>query len=413
MITELKTNLFYNNMKLNEPYLIINLSDNKIIFFVVSYNDNKDYKLIKDIIIDAKGIKNGRIVDIELVAELIKKIINSIEDDLNHIFSKASVIINPNQVNCLNVNGYKKLNGSQVSKEDITYILNDIKKIVLANEHKDSLVHLFNSNFSLDSDNLENLPIGLFGEFYNQSMAFFLVNKNVLKNLNLAFNKCGLKIDRTILKPYADGVNYLIKNKNNINFTAITLEDKKINVSFFKNKSYVFTQDFDFGIDLIVNDISKLCSLTSEEVDFFLKEIDLKTALENNNESYVDKFFFSSSPYRKIKYQLILDIIVARLDELIEICIEKNINLNYLKNNNDTIYILIDKFEYFKNIQHALQNNHLINLEFVFGKNIEDNSLSSLNGAAELIGKGWEKEAIPVIQSKKSFISGFFSKLFS
>ena len=183
-------------MKLNEPYLIINLSDNKIIFFVVSYNDNKDYKLIKDIIIDAKGIKNGRIVDIELVAELIKKIINSIEDDLNHIFSKASVIINPNQVNCLNVNGYKKLNGSQVSKEDITYILNDIKKIVLANEHKDSLVHLFNSNFSLDSDNLENLPIGLFGEFYNQSMAFFLVNKNVLKNLS---NIMGLDITEDIL----------------------------------------------------------------------------------------------------------------------------------------------------------------------------------------------------------------------
>ena len=34
-------------------------------------------------------------------------------------------------------------------------------------------------------------------------------------------------------------------------------------------------------------------------------------------------------------------------------------------------------------------------------------------GAAELIAKGWEKEAIPVIQSKKSLISSFFSRLFS
>jgi len=34
-------------------------------------------------------------------------------------------------------------------------------------------------------------------------------------------------------------------------------------------------------------------------------------------------------------------------------------------------------------------------------------------GAAELIGKGWEKEAIPVIHPKKSIISSFFSRFFS
>jgi len=400
-------------MKLNEPYLIINLNDNKIIFFVISYNENKDYKLIKKIIIDSKGIQNGRIVDIALTTELIKKIINSIEDELDHFFSKASVVINPYNVNCLNINGYKKLNGSKVSKEDITYILNDIKKIILLNEDKHSLVHLFNSSFSLDSDNLENLPIGLFGEFYNQSMNFFLVNKNILKNVKLIFNNCDLKLDRIILKPFAEGINYLLQNKNNKNFTAITLEDKRINVSLFKNKSYVFTQDFNFGIDLIVKDVSKLCSLRIEEVEFFLKEIDLKLVIENDNESYLDKNFFSSSPYRKIKHQLILDIIIARLDELIEICYTKNINLNYFINNNTTIYLLIDKFKYFKNISFALQKNQSINPEFVFGKNIEDTSISSLNGAAELIGRGWEKEAIPVMQSRKSLISSLFSKLFS
>ena len=61
----------------------------------------------------------------------------------------------------------------------ITVILNDIKKIILDSEKNYSLVHLFNSNFSLDSDNLENLPIGLFGEFYNQNMTFFLIESDL------------------------------------------------------------------------------------------------------------------------------------------------------------------------------------------------------------------------------------------
>ena len=400
-------------MKLNKPYLILSIDDDNIDFFVVSYNENKDYKLIKNTTIDSRGIQNGKIVDINLVTQLIKKNINFIEDELDILLSKVSVIINPYNVNCLNISGYKKLNGSQISKDDITYILNDIKKMISLNENRYSLIHLFNASFTLDSDNLENLPIGLFGEFYNQSMTFLLVDKNILKNIKLLFNNCGLEIERVILKPFAEGINYLLKKQNNKNFAAITLNDKRINISLFKNKSYVLTQDFDFGIDLIIQDISKLCSLKTEEVKFFLKEINLKSAIQNQEDSNVDKKFFSSSPYRKIKHKLIIDIIAARLDEFIDICYEKNTNLSYFRNNNNVIYVAIEKFIYFQNIQFALQTNKLINPEFIFGENIINNNLSRLNGSAELIGKGWEKEAIPVIYSKRSTISAFFSRLFS
>jgi cell division protein FtsA len=400
-------------MKFNEPYLIISLDNDKIIFFVISYEENKNYKLLKSSSLVSEGIQNGRIVNINLVIKLIKTFLNSIEDEVDYLFSKVSIIINPNNINCLNVSGYKKLNGSQVSKEDIIYILNDIKKIISSIEDKQSLVHLFNSSFSLDSDNLENLPIGLFGDFYNQSMTFFLVDKNILKNINLTFSSCGLDIERIILRSFAEGVNFLLKNQNNKNFITITLGDKKINISLFKNKSYIFTQDFDFGIDLIIQDISKLCSLNIQEVKFFLKEINLKLVLENDSQSYIEKKFFSNSPYRKIKHQLILDIIIARLDEIIEICHQKNSNLDFFRKNENAIYVFIENSEYFKNIQFILEKNKLINSEFVFGKNFETNPLFGLNGAVELISKGWEKEAIPVIQSKKSLITSFFSRLFS
>jgi len=400
-------------MQLNEPYLIIDLNDNKIIFFVISYNQNKDYKILKNIIINSAGIQNGRIIDIDHVSQLIKKTINNIEDEINYFFSQAVVVINPNNTNCLNVSGYKRLNGSQVLNEDITYILNDIKKIIITNEEKYSLIHLFNSSFSLDSDNLENLPIGLFGEFYNQNMTFFLVNKNILKNIKIVFNNCGINIERIILKPFVEGISFLSKNKLNKNFTTIRLEKKRISISLFKNKSYVFSQDFDFGIDLIIKDISKLCSLKIEEVEIFLQEISLKSVLENHDESYLDKKYFSSSPYRKIKHQLIIDIISARIDELFEICYEKNSNLNYFRKTNIAIYIIIEKTEYFKNIQFVLENKESANLEFIFNENSEETLILASKGAAELIGKGWEKEAIPFIQSKKSTISSFFSKLFS
>ena len=400
-------------MDRNEPYLIIDLDDNKIIFFVITFKDNKDYKIIKNINIDSKGINGGKITDINFLSSLIKKTVNTIEDDLNFSFSNISVVINPINVNCLNISGYKKLNGSQVFKEDVTYILNDIKKSITTNEDKYSLIHLFNSSFSLDSDNLENLPIGLFGEFYNQNMTFFLVKKNILKNIKLAISNSGLNVERVILKPFAEGINFLLNNSTKKNFSVISLEKETLKISLFKNKSFIFTEDFNFGIDFIIKDVSKLCSLTLDEVKYLLKEINLKSHLENNSESYLDNKYFSLSPYRKIKLKLIFDIITARLDEFIEICYEKNSNLNYFRKNNDLIYIIVDKAKYFTNIKFSLENNKFISPKFIFSKDLDKNLLFSLKGAAELIDKGWENEAIPVIQSKKSPISSFFSKLFS
>ena len=399
-------------MQLNEPYLIIDLNDNKVIFFVVSFNEKKNFKILKKIILETSGIINGRIMDVETVGQLLKQTINSIEDDLNYFFSNISVIINPNKINCLNVSGYKKLNGSQVSSDDISYILNDIKKIILESEKNDSLVHLFNSNFSLDSDNLENLPIGLFGEFYNQNMTFFLVNKNILKNIQLVFNKSGLNIEKIILKTFAEGVYLLSNNQLDKSFTILKLKENRINVSLFKNKSYVFSEDFNFGFNLIIKDLSKLCSLKIEEVENFMKEIELRNIIENNNESYLEKKYFYISPYRKIKYQLILDIITARIEELFEVCFKKNTNIKNLKST-DKVYIYVESPEYYRTIQYVLENSKLATLECIFNNNLEQNLLAGAKGSCELIGKGWEKEAIPIMYKKKSLISGFFSRLFS
>ena len=138
-------------MKLEEPYLIVDLNDSKIIFLVVLFDEKKNFKVLKFHFIESSGIQNGRINDIDALSRLLKKTITQIEDEINYFFSNAAVIINPNQINCLNVSGYKKLNGSQVSNEDVSYILNDIKKIILDSETNYSLVHLFNSNFSLKS----------------------------------------------------------------------------------------------------------------------------------------------------------------------------------------------------------------------------------------------------------------------
>ena len=176
-------------------------------------------------------------------------------------------------------------------------------------------------------------------------------------------------------------------------------------------KSYVYNEDFSFGFDLIIKDVSQLCSLKIEEVENFMKDIDLKNIIETEEESYLEKKYFYISPYRKIKHQLIFDIITARVEELFEICYQKNSNIKNLKTI-DKIYIYVGSPDYYRNIEYVLEKSKLATVECIFNNNLEKSFLAGVNGACELIGKGWEKEAIPVVHRNKSFISGFFSRLF-
>ena len=239
-------------------------------------------------------------------------------------------------------------------------------------------------------------------------MTFFLTNKNILNNIKSVFNNCGLNIEKLILKPFAEGIDLLTSVHTDKNFTILKLEKNRINISLFKNKSFVFFENFDFGLDLIIKDISKLCSLKIEEVENLIKEIEFS----KTSELYLENKFFYASPFRKIKYQLILDIMTARLEELFEICYQKNTNIKNLKSDGK-IFVYIEAPEYYKNLYYILEKNKLTTPECIFDSSTEKSMLSASIGASELIGKGWEKEAIPIIKKKKSLISGFFSKLFS
>ena len=89
-----------------------------------------------------------------------------IEKKLDHVFKDLTLIIDSFDYSCINITGFKKLNGSQVLKDNISYILNSLRLSVSDNEKNNTILHIFNSKYILDGTNIENLPIGLFGDFY-------------------------------------------------------------------------------------------------------------------------------------------------------------------------------------------------------------------------------------------------------
>ena len=85
--------------------------------------------------------------------------------------------------------------------------MNSIKSNLNETENKKNILHIFNSKYYLDKKKIENLPIGLFGDFYSHELSFCLINNNDYQNLKNIFNKCNVRIKKILVKSFVEGAN--------------------------------------------------------------------------------------------------------------------------------------------------------------------------------------------------------------
>ena len=248
-------------MQADNQNLFVEINHSKFIFIAGFYDDNHNFKIKEKIVVNNEGFYNNKFTNIDLIDSTIRKNIESIEDKLNCVYKDVTVILNNFNCTYINISGFKKLNGSQVLKENISYILNSLKLAVTENEKEKTILHIFNSKSVLDNKRFENLPIGLFGNFYSHELTFFLINNNDLMNIKQLFKKNNLNVKKIFIKNFIEGVELIDKDKDNNaeTFFKIKINKDNSNISFFDNASFKYVENFNFGTSIIYRDIKKVC----------------------------------------------------------------------------------------------------------------------------------------------------------
>ena len=392
---------------------ILFLEINKSYFtFSVGVNDEQNnIKIIHKIDVPLIGIENNRISDFEKVLHVIKENIYLIEQNINHTFKEIVLILENFKPSFVNLTGYKKLNGSQILRENITYIINTLKSYVHETEPNKTILHIFNSKFNLDNKIIENLPIGLFGDSYSHELSFSLIKSSDLRNIKNIFDKCNLKLKKILVKSYISGAKISNDFKNIDTFFYIKCKEESAKIFYFENNSLKFQEEFNFGTNIIIQDICKITSLNQNTIRIILNEIKF---LDQNNvsEELINEELFSGENYRKIKKKLIYQIAFARIKELFEIMIFKNLNLKYYINSTRNIFLELNKDFQPESLKEIYLNTLKINGNYEINIINHISNEEMLSTANKLVHFGWKKEAIPISQSKKSLIVRFFEAIF-
>ena len=397
-------------MKKNIPELIVKIDNTNIFITAGKYDEQDNFEILEKLILPIIGFNDNKITDLEKITDLIKKNILVLEQKIGFTFKNLIIILNNFDISFLNLSGFKKLNGTQISKENITYILNSLKSCVEELENNKKIIHIFNSEYKLDQLKIDNLPIGLFGDFYSHELSMCLIKKNDLKNLENIFEACNLNIKKIFLNSFVEGSLISENNPNVENFFQIQINDNKSKIFYFENGSLKFEQEFSFGTKIILKDIIKITSLKLENINLILDDLNVKNNIEEKK--LLDKkYFFNNQNYTKIKEKLIHEIIEARIQELSNLILLENINLENLIKKTNSIFLGISNELHQKAFRNFFE--HYLSKKDQAIKPICNLDQENLARSAVKISKfGWKKEAIPVPAHQKSIISRFFDAIF-
>jgi len=403
----------------DNPRGIIELGNINIKCLIFQINNNDTSEILSTSLTRSEGIHNGVIVNLTKASNAIRSCISNAEKKAQVLLKKINVVLEQSEFLCTKFSKHRKIDGSKIHKDDIVFLLKEAKKQVTLNDDKQSIIHIFNHNYVVDGKTFIEEPINVYADYLSHEITFVSMPKNNIKNISQTFIDCDIEIERFISSTFALAAKLL--NNNELQFGSILIDMgfEKTSLGLFKNFALVHSITFPIGINHIVKDISKVCSLDLEESSAIINKMDF--SFQNNQElfdenGYLKDIYFSNSSFRKISKSLILNIAKARLDEIFEM-IKKQIIGTGLNSTFKINLFIVGGGSNLSNLEKYCSNFFGSNVRKK-GNNIDENggefdeNFTSCLGALTIIKDGWETEAIPELTNKNSKRTTFFNKIF-
>ena len=407
-------------MSSDDPRGIIELGNINIRCLIFRINNDDSSEILSTAVIRSEGIHNGVIVNLANASQAIRSCISTSETKAKVSLKKINVVIEQPEFLCTKFSKHRKINGSKILKDDIEFLLKEAKKQVIHNDDKQSIIHIFNHNYIVDGKIFVDEPIDVYADSLSHEMTFITMPKNNIKNINQAFIDCDIEVERLISCTFALAAKLLNDDELQFGSTLIDIGFEKTSLGLFRNFALVHSITFSIGINHVIKDISKVCSLSLEESKNIINKIDF--SFQNNEElfdknNYLKNVYFTNSSFRKISQSLILNIIKARLDEIFEM-IKKQIIGTGLSSTLGTNFFIVGGGSNLFSLEKYCSNFFGLKVKKL-GNNTKkenetqfDENFASCLGALKIIKDGWETEAIPVLINKNSQKMGLFAKIF-
>lgn len=339
---------------MNEKIVALSIG-NKYLTATMSKNEFGENKIIASAIVESKGVKRGKIEDLELLVNSIGEVIEKLKKATKEKISDLYIALSTEDIRIVESKGSYTLDKNRsIEKEQIEKAYLNGKSTELKEDEciADAIIKSF---YTTESGYIEN-PLGMKSKLLEVELNLIVCKKDFIADIKKAIMSLGINVNGFILA--IDALNkYLlmedeIKEQNNviINFGA-----EKVEVGmFFKNKIKKIST-VPLGARDITKDIAIVTKIEEDKAEAIKVENSVNFITIRNNFGKIE------IENEKIEATLLYEVINARLEEITSY-IKKTIETSVDYDRIDNVIIVGEGIVNFENIKAFLEG--------VFNKNI-------------------------------------------
>jgi len=396
-------------MSKNELIGALDIGTYKTKFLITSIDEKNFINIHSKKTVHTQGVKKGNIVNIDKLIPIINTCIGQAEDEIKSEIQKLYVSINSSQFKQFGLCQTRNIGSYKIDYEkDVQNLINNAVNIFQLNNKNQKIIHLFNSCFKLDKNNIVENPTNLKAESLESEVGIVSIDNNLIENYKSVFEKCHLSVEKFFYSPFVSAILSSDQEEFEKGFVHIDFGYDKTSVAIFEKGNLTHSHILPIGSWHITNDISKAFNL-----NYLLAE-KIKIDVGLNNSSKTLDFKDKDSNLLKISNDMLSQVIHARFEEKLEMLkkeiiyskiFDKGCRKIIISGGGSNLKGLIDKMINFFNcdVTLAKQSFPVKDTEF----NIFSDYMVCL-GITKLVFFKFNKEIISFKKKNK----GFFEKLY-
>ncbi|MEI6412190.1 MAG: cell division protein FtsA [Bacteroidota bacterium] len=268
--------------------------------------------------VESVGVLRGVVSNIEKTVNAIREAVDIAERQAKMKFSVVQVGIAGQHIKSLQHRGVimRETDHSEIGKRDVDRLKSDMYKLVLP--PGDKIIHVFEQEFTVDSEQGITDPIGMCGVRLEANFHIITGQITAVNNIYRCVEKAGLKVSDLMLEPIASSDAVLSDEEKQAGVVLVDIGGGTTDVTIFHEGIIRHTAVIPFGGNVITADIKEGCTVMQPQAE----KLKVKFGSALANEVFDNRIItipgLKGREHKEISEKNLARIIQARMEEILD-----------------------------------------------------------------------------------------------
>ena len=275
----------------------------------------------------SKGLRKGVVINIESTVDSINKVIEEAELMSGCKINAVYTGIAGSHIKGLNSHGVIGIKESEVTKHDITRVIEAAKAIAIPLDRE--IIHILPQEFVIDGQNGINDPLGMAGVRLEANVHMVTGLASSAQNIVKCANRNGLAVKELVLQPLASSESTLEEDERELGVVLVDIGGGTTDIAFLKGGSIRYTSVLALGGDHITSDIAVGLRTSLTQAEELKVQYGSTLKSQAVKDETIDVTFMGGSNPRKVSRQFLCQIIQSRIEEILKLVHKEILKTGY------------------------------------------------------------------------------------